>query len=140
GLPLALLMIDVDHFKRFNDAHGHPAGDECLRRVAAALAGCARRPSDLVARVGGEEFAILLPHAGADEALAMAQHSLQAVDAEAIAHGDSPLAAHVTLSIGLATLPLAGVAPGDESAALLEAADAALYRAKEGGRHRVVSA
>jgi diguanylate cyclase (GGDEF)-like protein len=132
-LPLALLMVDVDHFKRYNDRHGHPNGDACLRRVAAALKQCAQRGTDLVARYGGEEFALLLPHVEAAEALKLAQRCLAAVDAEAIAHGDSPIAPQVTLSIGVAMLGRQHREPGD----LVAAADEALYRAKQAGRHRV---
>jgi diguanylate cyclase (GGDEF)-like protein len=131
-LPLALLMIDVDHFKRFNDRHGHPAGDACLREVARVLRDGACRPTDLVARIGGEEFAILLPHADADEAQAVADRCLRALDAAALAHGDSPVSEVVTLSIGVADMASAP----DAAAALVAAADAALYRAKQGGRHR----
>lgn len=130
GLELSLLMIDVDHFKRFNDRHGHPGGDACLRRIAAVLGRCVQRSSDLVARYGGEEFALLLPHADAEAAALLAQRCLQAIDEEAIEHGDSPVAPHVTLSIGVASLR----AP--QLATLLGAADEALYRAKQRGRHR----
>jgi diguanylate cyclase (GGDEF)-like protein len=136
GTALALLMLDVDHFKRYNDLHGHPAGDACLRRVAEALRSTARRPADLVARIGGEEFAVLLPHHGLEEARTQAERCAAAVDAAALPHGDSPVAAFVTLSIGGAQV----AAPGASfsAAELLRAADAALYEAKQGGRHRVV--
>jgi diguanylate cyclase (GGDEF)-like protein len=135
-LPLSLLMVDVDHFKRYNDRHGHPNGDACLRRVAAALKHCAQRSSDLVARYGGEEFALLLPHVDEATARQLAQRCLDAIDTEAIPHGDSPLAPHVTLSLGVATLlPDAG-----SPDALVAAADDALYRAKQAGRHRWASA
>jgi diguanylate cyclase (GGDEF)-like protein len=136
GLPLALLMLDVDHFKRYNDRHGHPVGDACLRSVAAVLTEVARRPSDLVARVGGEEFAIMLPHDDAAEAQRVADHCLAAIDAAAIPHGDSPVAPQVTLSIGIAELSALG--EGASAAALVAAADNALYRAKQIGRHRAV--
>jgi diguanylate cyclase (GGDEF)-like protein len=136
GLPLSLLLIDVDHFKRYNDHHGHPAGDACLRRIATELQACVCRPDELLARYGGEEFLMLLPHTDAADALAMAQRCLAAVDAAALPHGDSPLGAQVTLSIGVAShqpnTPLA------HAHALLHQADTALYRAKNEGRHRVV--
>lgn len=138
GLPLALLLLDVDHFKRFNDRHGHPAGDACLRRLALLLGDAARRPTDLVARIGGEEFAVLLPHHDADAAEVVAWRCLAAVDEAAIPHGDSPVAPHVTLSIGVADL--SGIAAGPDPTPLLAAADHALYRAKQGGRHRVLRA
>jgi diguanylate cyclase (GGDEF)-like protein len=140
GAPLALLLLDVDHFKRFNDRHGHPAGDVVLQRVAAALRGTARRPGDLVARWGGEEFAVLLPHTGADEAAAHAGRCLAAVDAQALPHGDSPVSGCVTLTAGVATLDGAVAAGPADPAALVAAADAALYRAKQAGRHGVARA
>jgi len=136
GLPLALLMIDVDHFKRYNDRHGHQAGDDCLRRVAELLVGAVgRRPSDLVARYGGEEFVALLPHTGRDEALSLAERCLRQVETAGLPHGDSPVAPLVTLSIGLAVMEPDGAVA--DPASLLRAADAALYQAKAGGRHRV---
>jgi diguanylate cyclase (GGDEF)-like protein/PAS domain S-box-containing protein len=137
GVPLALLMIDVDHFKRYNDHHGHLCGDDCLRAVAQALLGCARRASDLVARYGGEEFAVLMPHASVDEAKAQAQRCLDTLTALALRHGDSPVGPLVTLSIGIGHLqPVVddGVGPKD----LLQQADRALYSAKHCGRDRVV--
>ena len=136
GGSLALLMLDVDHFKRYNDRHGHPAGDACLARVAEVLRATARRPSDLVARFGGEEFAVLLPQHTPAEALALAERCVAALDAAALPHGDSPVAPHVTLSIGAAHVQ----APGSDfkPAELLRRADAALYLAKQAGRHRVV--
>lgn len=131
--PLSLLMIDVDKFKQYNDHYGHGAGDECLRRVAAALAACARRPADLVARYGGEEFAAVLPETDAAGARETAERLIDAVRALALPHASSDAAQVVTISIGLATLvPAAGVA----LSTLAEAADAQLYQAKEAGRNR----
>jgi len=138
ALPLSLLLVDIDHFKRYNDHHGHVQGDDCLRRVAALLLQGGRRAGDVVARYGGEEFALLLPHTDAADALAHARRCLLAFDAEAIAHGDSPVAGHVTCSIGVATL--ASGAEYDSPRAFLLAVDAALYRAKQGGRRQVVAA
>jgi len=136
GLPLALLMIDVDHFKRYNDHHGHQAGDACLCRVAELLVGAVgRRPADLVARYGGEEFVALLPHTGREEALRLAERCVQAVAEAGLPHGDSPVAPAVTLSVGVAVLEPGG--PMLDPAGLLRAADAALYQAKASGRHRV---
>jgi diguanylate cyclase (GGDEF)-like protein len=135
GGALTLMLLDVDHFKRYNDRHGHQAGDHCLRRVAEILAGCARRPGDLVARYGGEEFAFLLPHTDIEAAARVASRVMSAVDAAALEHRDSPTAPHITLSAGIAQAS-DGV-PADAQA-LLAAADRALYRAKEAGRHRVV--
>jgi diguanylate cyclase (GGDEF)-like protein len=136
GTPLALVMIDVDHFKRFNDRHGHQQGDACLREVAALLQGCLQRRGDLVARYSGEEFALLMPGAGTDHATQAAQRCLEAVDRAALPHGDSPVAPQVTLSIGVAAVH--GDDPSADAATLLRAADATLYRAKRQGRHRVI--
>lgn len=134
GLPLSLLMIDVDHFKAFNDRLGHLAGDECLRRVAAALPSCIRRESDLLARYGGEEFSCVLPGA-ADAAALDAARCIQArVLALAIPHPDSSAGNVVSVSVGVGTMVV-----GEELRveALIERADRALYRAKQEGRNRV---
>ncbi len=131
--PLSLLMMDVDFFKKYNDAYGHPAGDECLRKVAQALTGCARRPADLPARYGGEEFALILPSTHVEGASLVAETVRLGVEALAIPHIGSTVAAHVTLSLGIATLdPDHPVAVKE----LIERADAALYAAKRGGRNR----
>ncbi len=126
----ALLMIDIDHFKRINDAHGHAAGDDALRTVARALAAEVRLV-DRVFRVGGEEFAVLLAGADAAAARTMAERLREAVAARQVAVKGGEVA--VTISIGVATM-----AGSDEPDALMGAADAALYRAKERGRNRVV--
>jgi diguanylate cyclase (GGDEF)-like protein len=133
--PLALIIADVDHFKLYNDLYGHPAGDECLRRVAQSLLGAAKRGTDLVARIGGEEFAALLPHTRPADALAFAERLREGVEGLAISNGRSPIEPYVTLSLGVAC-----AVPGREleANALLRVADAALYRAKEGGRNRAV--
>lgn len=133
GLPLALIMGDIDHFKLYNDAYGHQAGDHCLRQVAAALQRCAGRPTDLVARYGGEEFIILLPEESPQGAEVVAQRILDEVRALALPHASSPVGPFVTLSMGVAAL-----LPGDQNAAeaLIRAADALLYRAKGTGRDR----
>jgi diguanylate cyclase (GGDEF)-like protein len=136
GVPVSLLMVDIDHFKAYNDHYGHPAGDACLRQVATVLRECAGRPIDLVARLGGEEFAVLLPHEGSADAMQVAERCLQAVEAAAIAHAGSPIAPHVTLSMGVAQ----STKSAQDAAALLAAADAALYRAKREGRRRVALA
>jgi len=138
GQPLSLLMVDLDHFKAFNDNHGHLEGDRTLVRVGAAIRGEGRRSSDLSCRIGGEEFAVLLPETDVEKARSVAQRILDAVDALDIPHRDSPTAAHVTVSIGLASCqPGEDVQPED----LYAAADEALYRGKrESGRHRVCGA
>ncbi|MBH2016075.1 MAG: GGDEF domain-containing protein [Burkholderiales bacterium] len=130
--PLALLMIDVDHFKAFNDHHGHPAGDGCLAQVAQALSSVVKRPADLVARYGGEEFVALLPDTDAEGARELARRLIEQVDRVALRHGASPAAAHVTVSVGGSVLRPGSGASAQE---LLAAADAALYQAKAGGRH-----
>lgn len=135
GNPLALLMIDVDHFKPLNDMLGHVAGDVCLRAIGQALSGCATRSSDLVARYGGEEFALLLPHATHDEAVALAERCLAAVDAAGLKHPGSPISDHVTVSVGLAMASFDDTGDGDPQS-LVKRADQALYRAKSLGRHR----
>lgn len=137
GQPLALLLVDVDHFKRLNDSRGHPMGDECLRAIAQLLRNCVRRAGDLVARYGGEEFALLLPHTDRAEAMALALACIEAVEAAALPHPDSPLAPHVTLSVGVAAQVGAGAA---SPAPLLDAADSAMYAAKRAGRRRAVMA
>lgn len=134
---LSLLMIDVDYFKRYNDSYGHQGGDECLRRVAAAMSGVIKRASDAVARYGGEEFAILLPATEPEGALLVAERIRAAVEALALPHSGSDIAGHVTVSIGVASVP---ATHSGLPARLVAAADAALYRAKREGRNRAVLA
>ncbi len=131
-MPMSLLMIDIDHFKKYNDHYGHVAGDACLRRVASLLAKCTRRSSDLIARYGGEEFVLFLPGSDAECAKDIAQECLSALAQAAIPHAASPTGKQVSFSIGIATL-----SPGMplEASLLLNAADRALYRAKENGRN-----
>ena len=133
GLPLSILMIDVDHFKRYNDHYGHPAGDQCLIDVAQAIAGGVHRTPDVVARYGGEEFVVLLPETDEQGARELAQRLIARVDALNLPHEASLTAEHVTISAGLAALVPDGASPVQ---VLLEQADSALYRAKEAGRHR----
>jgi diguanylate cyclase (GGDEF)-like protein len=131
----ALLLIDVDHFKRYNDALGHHAGDLCLVEVAALLRRCVRSDGDLAARLGGEEFALLLPGGHAGAARAAADRVLAAFVERALAHPDSPVAASVTVSIGYAV-----AVPGEDATTLYRRADSALYLAKSDGRARAVEA
>ena len=135
GKRLVLLMADVDHFKRYNDSYGHPAGDACLQAVAQALLSVAKRPSDLVGRLGGEEFAVLLPDTDLVGGHEVAELALQAVRAKALPHVSSLTAEHVTISVGLAVCtPRHAADP--ELHALYSAADRALYQAKAEGRNR----
>jgi diguanylate cyclase (GGDEF)-like protein len=136
GTPLSLLLIDVDHFKAFNDAYGHPAGDECLRTVAGLIARSLRRPMDRCARYGGEEFAAILPQTAADGALTIAEAIGDAVRAAGMPHGGNE-AGVVTVSIGTATFP--GGNPSATVEDLIAFADAALYEAKAAGRNRVAA-
>ncbi len=133
-VPLSLLICDVDFFKAYNDHLGHAAGDECLRAVASALHAGLTRAGDTVARIGGEEFAVLLPGAGLDGATKVAERLRAKVEGCAMAHPHSAAAPVVTVSIGVAcTRPDALL----EFDALYRQADEALYRAKEAGRNRV---
>jgi len=134
GQPLSLLMIDIDHFKAYNDHYGHPAGDRCLQAVAGVVASAARRPGDLAARYGGEEMVLLLPNCdehGAQRVAATVQERLQVLE---VTHATSPFG-RITVSLGIAVQP-PGQTPPPQPADLLASADAALYRAKHLGRNR----
>jgi diguanylate cyclase (GGDEF)-like protein len=135
--PLSCILLDVDHFKSYNDCYGHDGGDMCLRRIAALLGENSRRPGDVVARIGGEEFVLLLPETGPEGASTVAdllKHALAQAD---LPHEASPTAPRVTVSMGVATLvPEAARIPEE----LLKAADLALYEAKRAGRDCVVMA
>lgn len=136
-LPLALAIVDVDHFKAYNDACGHPAGDVCLQEVARTLRRVANRAGDLVARTGGEEFAVILPGLDGAHALALAEAMRRAIEQSALPHPASPVAACVTVSCGVASrVPQRGTT----AATLMHEIDLALYRAKSAGRNRVVEA
>jgi diguanylate cyclase (GGDEF)-like protein len=137
GSELALLMIDVDHFKLFNDNHGHQRGDECLRDIAAVIGRTAIRPTDLATRYGGEEFAIIMPDTDMAAAGVVAERLRHAVVEMRIALGEPTDDFCVTLSVGVATY-----VPGQEVVGpewLIGQADQALYAAKHLGRNRVVS-
>ncbi|HNX94279.1 MAG TPA: diguanylate cyclase [Holophaga sp.] len=134
GLPIAVVMGDVDFFKRYNDAYGHAAGDECLKAVAACFKGAMQRPGDLAARYGGEEFVCLLPETDLPGALEVAVRIQECVLASQIPHAHSSAAPVVTVSLGVAsTRPI----EGGSAAELLVAADLKLYQAKERGRNQV---
>lgn len=133
GEPVSVIMMDVDHFKLYNDTYGHGGGDVCLQRVAQAAVDALQRPADVVARYGGEEFVALLPETKLDGAMAVAEAIRAAVAALEIPHASSKTAAHVTLSLGAAsTIP----EPDKDPATLLELADQQLYAAKMEGRNR----
>lgn len=134
---LALIMADIDHFKSFNDSYGHQAGDDCLRRVAAAIRDCIGRATDLAARYGGEEFVVVLPGTDVGGAQLVAEKIRAAVAELAIAHKASAAGKVVTISLGVAGTARAEYA---SPAALVAAADQALYTAKLEGRNRVVVA
>lgn len=130
---MALIMVDIDHFKNFNDAYGHQEGDACLQQVGAAMKRAAMRPQDLVARYGGEEFAILLPHLDIVGAEGVARKVLEEIALLGIAHERSSVGPWVTVSMGVASLtPSERHEPG----ILVKNADELLYQAKADGRNR----
>jgi len=134
-LPLALIMVDIDHFKAYNDVYGHQAGDDCLRRVAGILRSAIHRPADLVARYGGEEFAIVLPNTDVEGAETVAEKIRSLVHRAKLPHQGSPVGQFITLSLGVTVmLPHPLKVPDD----LVKFADQALYEAKATGRDRVV--
>lgn len=136
GSALSVLLVDIDHFKKFNDRYGNPAGDACLQQVAQALQGCQRRSGDVAGRHGGEEFMVLLPRTDAAFAMGVAERIRQAVEALNIRHESSTTALHLTVSVGVASC-VGGQQRSIE--ALLAAADQALKQAKQEGRNRVCS-
>jgi diguanylate cyclase (GGDEF)-like protein len=154
--PLSLLMIDVDHFKAYNDHYGHVAGDHCLQQVAQALSNAVCREGELVARYGGEEFAVLLPDSDVPQAVALAQRMCDVVRALGIEHLAAEGRSHVTVSVGVACIHPALLVPTvarsetppdtsefpsatEVAQALFEQADTALYNAKKAGRDRVMA-
>jgi two-component system, chemotaxis family, response regulator WspR len=131
--PLSLLMIDIDYFKQFNDAYGHPEGDRCLKQVAQTIQAALHRPQDSVARYGGEEFVVILPETSGTGAIQVAERICADVRDLKIAHRTSPLCDRVTISLGVATgRPQDNELPQD----LIVKADQALYQAKHQGRDR----
>lgn len=132
-VPLALLLLDIDHFKRFNDTYGHQAGDRCLQKVADAMRRAAMRPQDVVARYGGEEFAILLPQEDLAGAETVAQRIMAEIALLAIPHASGHECGILTVSLGVTSLtPGENVDPG----AIVTEADTLLYDAKAAGRNR----
>jgi len=135
---LSLVMMDIDHFKAYNDNYGHSAGDDCLRRVAQALSETVMRDTDIVARYGGEEFVCVLPGINCDGAIKIGEKQMRRINELAIPHSYSSAADHVTLSLGVASMipsKRGGCGPNE----LIKAADKNLYRAKESGRNQLVS-
>ena len=130
--PLSFIILDIDHFKAYNDTYGHQAGDDCLREVARTLASVPLREMDKIARIGGEEFAIILPETDNEGAMLAAQRIRASIDELEIPHSSSLSHQHLTISVGVST-----VVPdlAFSSRKLLEAADDALYEAKRRGRN-----
>jgi len=130
---LSIILIDIDHFKAYNDHYGHQGGDECLRQVARKLAECLKRGGDMIARYGGEEFVVVLPNTSERGAISIAEELRAAVEALRLKHEHSSVADHVTISLGVASMiPVQGASLRE----LIAMADEALYAAKESGRNR----
>lgn len=134
GHQLGLIMVDIDHFKYYNDAYGHQAGDECLKKVAGKMSELLYRPGDTAARYGGEEFAAILPEADREGVGEVAERIRQGIKDLELEHKDSPVSSYVTVSIGAAYTESCQEAAAEN---LVEAADQALYSAKEDGRDNV---
>jgi diguanylate cyclase (GGDEF)-like protein len=134
--PLSLVMIDIDYFKQFNDHYGHLRGDACLKQVADLLFNASKGPRDFLARFGGEEFALVLPGTGAEQARKVAWRCRDAVARARIAHAGSPIGENLTISLGAGT-----TTPQDdeEAMAFIESVDRRLYLAKQQGRDRIVA-
>lgn len=132
--PLSVLLVDIDHFKQFNDFYGHQAGDVCIKSVAQALTDSLNRPSDLLARYGGEEFIILLPDTPASGAVHVGENLRKAVEALGISHQRSATSSWVTVSIGIS---VSNRFSGNSLSNLIRLADQALYQSKDHGRNRV---
>jgi diguanylate cyclase (GGDEF)-like protein len=136
GSSLSILMVDIDHFKNYNDHYGHGAGDQCLQLVAEAMRSRQARPGDMVARIGGEEFIVILPNTDIEGARIAGERLRQRVEALEIPHAHSRVAAVVSISVGCATV-LPSLNDSDATG-LINAADSQLYIAKEQGRNRVI--
>ena len=132
--PLSLILIDIDHFKTYNDNYGHQGGDDCLRQVASTLAGTVKRPGDLVARYGGEEFVVVMPDTDIEGATKIAEALRGGIEAMNLPHAYSSTADYVTISLGVASVVPEG--DGDKADTLIAKADEALYHSKESGRNR----
>ena len=130
--PLSVVMIDIDSFKSYNDEYGHLAGDDCLRKVADAMASSILRPADILARFGGEEFILLLPNTNVGGALLVAERLRSAVENQKLVHEYALAVGYVTISLGVSE-KVDGQTPED----FLNSADKNLYKAKESGRNQV---
>ena len=137
GQPLSLILLDLDHFKQFNDLYGHLQGDDCLVKVAGALKAVGNRPRDVVARYGGEEFVLLLPDTDTAGAMRLAEQCQAAIAALGVPHDGSSSSKLVTASMGLGTQT---PQPGSDAKAMIEAVDKLLYQAKKFGRNRITAA
>ena len=137
GSTLSLIMLDVDHFKKFNDSYGHLAGDDCLRQIGTTLKTIVGRVPDIVARYGGEEFVVILPETKDNGAATLAERIRKAVEELAIQHSASDTAEYVTVSLGVVTVYTTGLSSPEQVVAL---ADKALYCAKKDGRNRIAVA
>jgi two-component system, chemotaxis family, response regulator WspR len=131
---LALLMLDVDCFKNYNDTYGHLAGDECLKKIATLLKATMKRPTDLAVRYGGEEFAVVLPDTNVEGARIVGEKIRRGVEQLGISHKNSSISKVVTISIGIATM---SVIDGGEPITMIADADNALYQAKQCGRNQI---
>ena len=135
SLPISLVILDIDYFKNYNDSYGHLMGDECLKQVAQALAAKLKRPADLVSRIGGEEFAVILPNTSRKGAIAIADMLRGCIEELHIPHNSSSISSYVTVSAGVSsTIPVRYSHPDE----LVLCADDALYQAKHTGRNRVM--
>ncbi len=134
---LSIILLDIDFFKQYNDCYGHMVGDVCLQQLAQLLEGCIHRPRDLVARFGGEEFVLVLPETTLDGATIMAEKIIQTLAEAKIPHAASPIAAHVTASLGVKTIV---PQQQDDAIEFLKEIDQHLYQAKQKGRNRYLAA
>ncbi|THB81645.1 MAG: GGDEF domain-containing protein [Desulfobacteraceae bacterium] len=132
---LSVILCDIDYFKRYNDTHGHQAGDDCLREVAQAIKRAVKRPSDLGARYGGEEFVVALSNTESSGALHVANNIQKNIEKLKIKHSASDVKEYVSMSIGVSTVIPTGSSNFEN---LIEAADSALYEAKKKGRNQIV--
>ncbi len=132
--PLSVVMVDIDHFKFYNDTYGHQEGDICLKRVSNALSSTLMRQCDIICRYGGEEFIAILPDTNIEGAIQVADRMLAAVEALNISHSSSPVKNYVTISLGVSTtIPTVGSIPEF----LIKSADKSLYMAKDMGRNQI---